>query len=89
MADPAQAASGAIVSDPIQALAWVPLDVALETSLSEFSVRDLRDLQKGSIVRSISPQGAEISLLVNGRFIARAKLEVVNDRWAARLTELG
>jgi flagellar motor switch/type III secretory pathway protein FliN len=89
LADPAQAASGVTTSDPIQALAWVPLDVALETLLSDFTVRDLRDLRQGSIVRSVSAQGAEISLLVNGRFIARAKLEVVSDHWAARLTELG
>jgi flagellar motor switch/type III secretory pathway protein FliN len=87
--NPAPAASDTTTSDPIQALAWVPLEVALETSLSNFTVRDLRDLHKGSVVRAVSAQAAEMSLQVNGQFIAWAKLEVVGDHWAARLTELG
>jgi flagellar motor switch/type III secretory pathway protein FliN len=87
--DSAQAVSGTTSIDPIQALAWIPLDVTLETSLSNFSVRSLRDLQVGSIVRTVSPQAAEMSLQVNGQFIAWAKLEVISDHWAARITELG
>ena len=77
-----------IVSHPLRVLGWVSLVVSLETSLRHFTVRDLSCLAPGTIVRAAIAPNAAIPLHVNGKLIAWAKLDVVGDRLAARITEL-
>lgn len=76
------------VAHPLRVLGWVPLIVSLETSLRHFTVRDLSCLAPGTIVRATIAPNAAIPLQVNGKLIAWAKLDVVGDRLAARITEL-
>ena len=75
-------------NSPLRKLGWVPLTVCLETALEHFSGQDLLHLALGSVVRGSIPAGAQIPMLVNGKLMAWAKLDVVDGRLAARITEL-
>jgi flagellar motor switch/type III secretory pathway protein FliN len=75
-------------TDPLRILGWMPLSLSLETSLSQFTVRDLMHLRIGTIVQGIVPATEQIPVRANGKLIAWAKLDVVGDRLAARITEL-
>jgi flagellar motor switch/type III secretory pathway protein FliN len=74
--------------DLVREFAWLPLELALETPLSDFAVRDLLFLRDGTVVRSAVALAGDIPLLVNGKLIAWAKLEVSKHHLAARITEL-
>ncbi|MBI3476225.1 MAG: FliM/FliN family flagellar motor switch protein [Acidobacteria bacterium] len=76
------------VNNPLKKLGWIPLTVCLETVLERFSVQELLHLAPGSIVQGTIPAGAQIPVLVNGKLMAWAKLDVVGDHLAARITEL-
>jgi flagellar motor switch/type III secretory pathway protein FliN len=77
-----------VVNNPLRKLGWVPLTVCLETALQHFSGQDLLHLTPGSVVRGSIPTGAQIPVLVNGKLMAWAKLDVVDGHLAARITEL-
>jgi flagellar motor switch/type III secretory pathway protein FliN len=69
-------------------ISWLPCDVCLELPLAEFRVRDLLQLENGSIVRTRCGRGVEIPLQVNGQVIGWAEFEPLGDHIAVRVTEL-
>jgi flagellar motor switch/type III secretory pathway protein FliN len=86
--DQPAATTTATATDPLRALGWMPLTLSLETSLSQFTVQDLLHLGPGTIVQSVITATEQIPVRANGKLIAWAKLDVVGDRLAARITEL-
>jgi flagellar motor switch protein FliN/FliY len=65
-----------------------PCILSVDLSLKHFTVRDLLQLNVGTIVESENPNGADIPVVVNGQLIAWAEFEVVGQKIAVRLTEL-
>ena len=67
---------------------WLPCVLRVDVALKEFTVRDLLQLEPGSIVESKNANGADVPVSVNSRLIGWAEFEVVGQRLAIRLTEL-
>ncbi len=65
-----------------------PLEVSVEVGRSRILVRDLLQLQEGSLVELDKLAGEPLDLYVNGRLIARGEAVVVNDKFGLRLTDV-
>ena len=77
-----------IAASPLSQFAWLPIEVALESPLLNFKVRDLLSLRVGTVVQASSSTAGSIPVLANGRRVASAHLEVSSNQLAARITEL-
>ncbi len=66
----------------------IPLQVSVEVGRSKILVRDLLQLQEGSLVELDKLAGEPLELYVNSRLIARGEAVVVNDKFGLRLTDV-
>ncbi len=72
----------------IELLLDIPLQVAVEVGRSKILVRDLLQLQEGSLVELDKLAGEPLDLYVNSRLIARGEAVVINDKFGLRLTDV-
>jgi flagellar motor switch/type III secretory pathway protein FliN len=68
--------------------ALLPCRLSVDIPLREFTVRDLLQLESGSVVESKNVNGADVPVIVNQRLIGWAEFEVMGQRLALRVTEL-
>jgi flagellar motor switch protein FliN len=66
----------------------VNLQVTVELGNTEMSVRQVLDLQKGSVVELNRIAGDSVDVFVNNHLIARGEVVVVDDKFGVRITEL-
>ena len=66
----------------------LPCRLSVDVPLLRFTVRDLLQLENGSIVESKIVNGGDVPVYANKRLIGWAEFEVVGPRLAIRLTEL-
>ena len=66
----------------------VDLDLALEVGRATISVKNLLQLNQGSVVELDRLAGEPLDVLVNGTLIARGEVVVVNDKYGIRLTDV-
>lgn len=74
--------------DLFEQLPWLPCTLALDIPVVHFTVGDLLNLAKGSIVETAYHQSSDLPLRVNGQLVGWTEFEVVGDRLAVRLTDL-
>ena len=65
---------------------WLPCRVTVELAVQGFTVGDLLSLGVGCVVATKTPSSAELMICVNGQLLGTAEVDVVGDRYAARLT---
>ena len=87
MVEPA-AAKNAADGRGIDLLLDIPLEVSVEVGRSRILVRDLLQLQEGSLVELDKLAGEPLDLYVNSRLIARGEAVVVNEKFGLRLTDV-
>jgi flagellar motor switch protein FliN/FliY len=66
----------------------VPLDISVEIGRTKKLVRDILDLNKGSLVVLDKLAGEQVDLFVNGQCIAKGDVVVVDDNFGIRITEI-
>lgn len=66
----------------------VTLQVAVELGRTRMTVRQLLDLQNGSVVELDRMAGDVVDVYVNDRLLARGEVVVVDDKFGVRVTEL-
>ncbi|MGA2813061.1 MAG: FliM/FliN family flagellar motor C-terminal domain-containing protein [Candidatus Acidiferrum sp.] len=67
---------------------YLPCTISVDLPLRNFTVRDLLQLEAGSILESSNVNGADVPVVVNTQVIAWAEFEIVAQRIAVRITEL-
>lgn len=67
---------------------WLPCTLALDIPVVHFTVRNLLELAKGSIVETHYHQSSDLPLRANSQLVGWTEFEVVGDRLAVRLTDL-
>jgi flagellar motor switch protein FliN/FliY len=82
------AVSGQVKERGIDLLLDIPLQVSVEVGRSRILVRDLLQLQEGSLIELDKLAGEPLDLYVNARLIARGEAVVVNDKFGLRLTDV-
>lgn len=66
----------------------VELDVAVVLGKSRMLIRELLQLNAGSVVELNKLAGESLDILVNDKVIARGEAVVVNEKFGVRLTEI-
>ena len=64
-------------------------DLSVELAVPGFRVRDLIQLEKQMVIDTHWPVGNDVPLRMNGELLAWCEFEVIENRLAVRLTELG
>jgi flagellar motor switch/type III secretory pathway protein FliN len=86
-ADAIQSASMTGAQDPLDSMPWLPCTLSLEVPVVRFTIRDLLQLTKGSIVETACHQTSDVPLRVNKLLIGWTEFEVIGNRLAVRITD--
>jgi flagellar motor switch protein FliN/FliY len=66
----------------------IPVTIAMEVGRTNISIRNLLQLNQGSVVELDRVAGEPLDVLVNGTLIAHGEVVVVNDKFGIRLTDV-
>ena len=66
----------------------IPVTIAMEVGRSAISIRNLLQLNQGSVVELDRIAGEPLDVLVNGTLIAHGEVVVVNEKFGIRLTDV-
>ena len=66
----------------------IPVTIAMEIGRTTISIRNLLQLNQGSVVELDRLAGEPMDVLVNGTLIAHGEVVVVNDKFGIRLTDV-
>ncbi len=66
----------------------VPLEITVELGRSKKTLKDILDLNIGSIVELDKLTGEHVDILVNGRIIAKGEVVVVEESFGVRVTQI-
>jgi flagellar motor switch protein FliN/FliY len=72
----------------LDAILDVPVMVSMEIGRSRISIRNLLQLNQGSVVELDRLAGEPMDVLVNGTLVAQGEVVVVNDKFGIRLTDI-
>lgn len=66
----------------------VPLEVTVELGRTSKSISDILDLGPGKIIELNRIAGEPIDVLVNGKFVAKGEVVVIEESFGVRITEI-
>ncbi|KRG62944.1 flagellar motor switch protein FliN [Stenotrophomonas humi] len=82
----ADAASGTDLD--LDVILDVPVTLSLEVGRARLPIRNLLQLNQGSVVELERGAGESLDVFVNGTLIAHGEVVVINDRFGVRLTDV-
>ncbi len=66
----------------------IPVTISMEVGRAKISIRNLLQLNQGSVEELERVAGEPLDVLVNGTLIAHGEVVVVNDKFGIRLTDV-
>ncbi len=66
----------------------VPVSLTIELGSCQLPMREVLQLNIGSVVQLDKPADAPVELSVNGKLIARGEVVVIEDRFGVKITEV-
>jgi len=72
----------------LDAILDVPVTISMEIGRTQISIRNLLQLNQGSVVELDRLAGEPMDVLVNGTLIAKGEVVVVNEKFGIRLTDI-
>ena len=72
----------------IEVILDIPVTIAMEIGRTTVSIRNLLQLNQGSVVELDRLAGEPMDVMVNGTLIAHGEVVVVNDKFGIRLTDV-
>ncbi|BCJ05942.1 MULTISPECIES: flagellar motor switch protein FliN [Pseudomonas] len=66
----------------------IPVSISMEVGSTEISIRNLLQLNQGSVIELDRLAGEPLDVLVNGTLIAHGEVVVVNEKFGIRLTDV-
>ncbi|KGM57349.1 flagellar motor switch protein FliN [Lysobacter arseniciresistens ZS79] len=95
LADPARASFESLTADAtagadlnLDVILDVSVALSLEVGRARIPIRNLLQLNQGSVVELERAAGEPLDVFVNGTLIAQGEVVVVNDRFGVRLTDV-
>ncbi len=74
--------------DKLEVILDVPVTLSLEVGRARIAIRNLLQLNQGSVVELDRAAGEPLDVFVNGTMVAHGEVVVVNDRFGVRLTDV-
>jgi flagellar motor switch protein FliN/FliY len=72
----------------LDAILDVPVTISMEIGRTRIAIRNLLQLNQGSVVELDRLAGEPMDVLVNGTLIAQGEVVVVNEKFGLRLTDI-
>lgn len=72
----------------LDAILDVPVTISMEIGRTQITIRNLLQLNQGSVVELDRLAGEPMDVLVNGTLIAKGEVVVVNEKFGIRLTDI-
>ncbi len=66
----------------------IPVTISMEIGRTKISIRNLLQLNQGSVVELDRMAGEPMDVLVNGTLVAHGEVVVVNEKFGIRLTDV-
>jgi flagellar motor switch protein FliN len=66
----------------------VPVTLSMEVGRTQISIRNLLQLNQGSVIELDRTAGEPLDVYVNGTLVAHGEVVVVNDKFGIRLTDV-
>lgn len=66
----------------------VPLEVTVELGRSNKSIKEILDFSPGTIIELNKLAGEPVDVLVNGKFVAKGEVVVIEENFGIRITEI-
>jgi len=66
----------------------IPITISMEIGRTQLSIRNLLQLNQGSVVELDRFAGEPMDVLVNGTLVAHGEVVVVNEKFGIRLTDV-
>ncbi len=66
----------------------IPVKLSMEVGRTQISIRNLLQLNRGSVIELDRVAGDPLDVLVNGTLVAQGEVVVVNDKFGIRLTDV-
>jgi flagellar motor switch protein FliN/FliY len=85
-AEGAGAGGGAEVN--LEVILDVPVTLSMEVGRTRIPIRNLLQLNQGSVVELDRAAGEPLDVYVNGTLVAHGEVVVVNDKFGIRLTDV-
>lgn len=83
-----QMAAQMVPPENIDLLMDVPLEVTVELGRTSKSIKDILDFAPGTIIELNRLAGEPIDVLVNGKFVAKGEVVVMEEAFGIRVTEI-
>lgn len=80
--------SPALQSENIDLIMDVPLDVTVELGRTNKSIQEILDFTPGTIIELNKIAGEPIDILVNGKYVAKGEVVVIEENFGVRITEI-
>lgn len=79
---------GVVQPENIDLLMDVPLEVTVELGRTSKSIKEILDFSPGTIIELNRLAGEPIDVLVNGKFVAKGEVVVMEEAFGIRVTEI-
>ena len=78
----------ALNNDKLGVILDIPVKLSMEVGSTNIAIRNLLQLNQGSVVELDRLAGEPLDVLVNGTLIAHGEVVVVNEKFGIRLTDV-
>jgi len=82
------ALSNVAPSPDLDVILDIPVEIAMEVGSTSITIRNLLQLNQGSVIELDRLAGEPLDVLVNGTLIAHGEVVVVNDKFGIRMTDV-
>lgn len=84
----AESGPGFQTGDKLDVILEIPVTMSMEIGRTRISIRNLLQLNQGSVVELDRLAGEPMDVLINGTLIAHGEVVVVNEKFGIRLTDI-
>ncbi|PWK49140.1 flagellar motor switch protein FliN [Pleionea mediterranea] len=79
---------GGLNNENLDVILEIPVSLSMEVGRTNIAIRNLLQLNQGSVVELDRLAGEPLDVLVNGTLIAHGEVVVVNEKYGIRLTDV-
>ena len=77
-----------IVNPELEVILDIPVTISMEVGRTSITIRNLLQLNQGSVIELDRLAGEPLDVLVNGTLIAHGEVVVVNEKFGIRMTDV-
>ena len=74
--------------DNLNAILDIPISLSVEIGQTKISIRNLLQLNQGSVVELDRLAGESLDVMVNNTLVAHGEIVVINEKYGIRLTDV-